>query len=98
MTSDVKQQIKRKNTDVCDRLIATRWYIKILFKSILQIKNVSASYSSVPEIHPHIPHIISHQFFPSSIDSRSCQLLGKEWALDTGKLPPKDMPTNSVVK
>ena len=32
--------------------------------------------------------------FPSSADSisASCQLLAKEWALKTGKLPPEGLP------
>ena len=35
-------------------------------------------------------HILSWHVFHSSTDSRraSCQLLAKEWALNTGKLPP----------
>ena len=39
-------------------------------------------------------------FFPSSTDSRraSCQLLAKEWVLNTGKVPPEGLPRNSVVK
>ena len=34
--------------------------------------------------------------FPSSADSRrlSCQLLGKECALSSGKLPPEGLPKN----
>ena len=28
----------------------------------------------------------------------SCHLLAKEWALNTGKLPPGGLPMNSVVK
>ena len=36
---------------------------------------------------------------PSSADSRaSCQLLAKEWALNTGQLPAGVLPRNSVVK
>ena len=34
----------------------------------------------------------------SSADSRSCQLLAKEWVLNTGKLHPGCLPRNSVVK
>ena len=54
------------------------------------------------------PHDLSsrpaHSFVekqcPSSADSRrtSCQLLAKEWALNTGKLPPGGLPRNSMVK
>ena len=38
--------------------------------------------------------------FPSSADSRRarCQLLAKEWVLNTGKLPPGGLPRNGVVK
>ena len=38
--------------------------------------------------------------FPSFADSRraSCQLLAKEWALNTGKLHLRDLPRNSMVK
>ena len=38
--------------------------------------------------------------FPSSTDSRreSCQLLAKEWAPNTGKLPLVGLPRKSVVK
>ena len=38
--------------------------------------------------------------FPSSADSirASCQLLAKEWTLNTCKLPPEGLPRNSVVK
>ena len=37
---------------------------------------------------------------PSSADVRraSCQSLAKEWALNTGKLPPVDLPRGIVVK
>ena len=37
---------------------------------------------------------------PSSAESRraSCQLLAKEWTLNTGKLPPGGLPRTSVVK
>ena len=37
---------------------------------------------------------------PSSADSRraSCQLLVKEWVLNTGKLPSGGLPRSSVVK
>ena len=37
---------------------------------------------------------------PSSADSRraSCQLLAEELALNTGKLPPRGLPRNCVVK
>ena len=40
------------------------------------------------------------KLFPSSADSRraSCQLLAKNLALNTGKLPPGVLPRNSVVK
>ena len=40
------------------------------------------------------------EHFPSSTDSRraSCQLLAKELALNTGKLPPGGLPKNNVVK
>ena len=42
----------------------------------------------------------AHSFFEKNPDSRraSCQLLVKEWALNTGKLPPEGLPRNSVVK
>ena len=52
------------------------------------------------EIDPHVLHILSWKKKPSSTDLRraSCQLLGKEWALNTGKLPPGGLPRNSVVK
>ena len=37
---------------------------------------------------------------PSLVDLRraSCQLLAKQWALNTGKLPLEGLPRNSVVK
>ena len=39
------------------------------------------------------------KIFPSSADSRaSCQLLAKEWVLNTDKLPLGGLPRNSVVK
>ena len=38
-------------------------------------------------------------FFHSAADSRraSCQLLSKEWALNTGKLPLGGLPIDNVV-
>ena len=56
--------------------------------------------SSGPEINPRIQHILSWKKFPSSADSRraSCQLLAKEWALNTGKLHLGGLPRNSMVK
>ena len=49
--------------------------------------------------------LASHTFFrgevsPSPTESRraSCQLMVKEWALNTGKLPPGGLPRNSAVK
>ena len=36
---------------------------------------------------------------PSADSTRvSCQLLAKEWALNTGKMPPGGLPRNSLVK
>ena len=45
-------------------------------------------------------HSFDDKSFPSSSDSRraSCQLLVKEWALNTGKLPGGVFPRNIVVK
>ena len=45
----------------------------------------------------HPAHSFVEIILPSSADS-SCQLLVKEWALDTGKLPPGDLLRNSVVQ
>ena len=44
--------------------------------------------------------VFSGIFFPSSTNSRraSCQLLAKEWTLNTGKVPPRGLLRNSVVK
>ena len=40
-------------------------------------------------INPRFLHILSwKKQFPSFPDTRCCQLLAKEWALDTGKMPP----------
>ena len=54
------------------------------------VGSVSASYAMGPEI----------EFLASSADSRraSCQLMPKERALNTGRLPPGAFPRNSVVK
>ena len=61
---------------------------------------MSASYSSCPEMDPGVWHILSWKNVSSSADSRraSCQLLPKERALHTAKLPPGSLPRNSVVK
>ena len=57
-------------------------------------------YASGPEIDSRVRHILLCKIFPSSADSKrgSCQLLVKEWALDTGKLPPGSLPKNIVIK
>ena len=66
------------------------------------VGTMPASYARDPEIDPCIRHIVLWKTFPSSTDSRSyrasCQLLVKELALNTGKLPPGSLPRNSVVK
>ena len=45
-------------------------------------------------------HILSWGMLDFSVDSRIaiCQLLAKEWALNTAKLPSRGLPRNSVVK
>ena len=45
-------------------------------------------------------HEIPNSGFVMAVNSRrtSCQLLGKEWALNTGKLPQGGLPRNSVVR
>ena len=53
------------------------------------VGGVSASYASCHEI---------KKVFPSCSRRTSCQLLAKEWALNTGKLPLGGLPWNSVVK
>ena len=45
----------------------------------------------------HPAHSFVEIILPSSADS-SCQLLVKEWALDTGKLPPGGLLRNSMVQ
>ena len=49
------------------------------------------------EIDLGFQHIFSWEIFPASADSRtaSCQLLVKEWALNTGKLHPGGLPGNT---
>ena len=46
-----------------------------------------------------VSEVFCGDFVPSSSDSRraSCQLLSKEWALDTGKLPLGGLLRKSVV-
>ena len=46
------------------------------------------------EIDPGFQHIFSWKIFPASADLRraSCQLLAKEWALNTGKLHLGGLP------
>ena len=41
-----------------------------------------------------------HNFLTPSADSRitGCQLLAKEWAISTGKMPPGGLLKNRVVK
>ena len=58
---------------------------------------MSALYASGPNIRCHI-HLWT--FVLSSADSKraSCQILVKEWALNTGKLPPKCLVRNSVLR
>ena len=48
----------------------------------------------------HAYFYLSRKRFPSSADSRrtSCQLLAKEWTLNTGKLAPGGLFRNNVVK
>ena len=55
----------------------------------------------VSAIDPRVRHILSWKNnFPSYADSRgaSCQLLAKEWALNTDKLSPGGLLRNRVVK
>ena len=61
---------------------------------------MSALVKSGPEIDPRVWHCLLRNIFPSFADSRraSCQLLAKEWPLNTGKLPQGGLPRNSVVK
>ena len=71
-----------------------------LFMDGSSVGSVSPLYPRGPEIDPHGRHILLWKIFPSSADSRraSCQLLAKEWTLNTGKLPLGGLPRNSVVK
>ena len=52
--------------------------------------SVLASQAAVPRLILTAAHSFVEKLFPSSADSRraSCQLLAKEWALNTSKLPP----------
>ena len=56
--------------------------------------------SFLQAIDPRVGNILFwKKSFPSSADSkRSCQLLAKKWALNTGKLPLGGFPRNSVVR
>ena len=48
----------------------------------------------------HPAHSFVENLFASSADSGrvNCQFMAKEWALNTGKLPPGGLHRNSVVK
>ena len=55
---------------------------------------MSTSNGSIPEIDPGIRDFLSLKIISLSF----FQFLVKEWAFDTGKLPPGGLPSNSVVK
>ena len=62
---------------------------------------MAALYTSGPRDQPtHPAHSFSGEYFPFSTDSRraSCQLLAKEWTLNTGKVPPEGLHRNSLVE
>ena len=61
---------------------------------------LSASYASGHGIDPRARHLHSWKKFPSSanLGNASCQLLMKECAINTGKLPPGGLRRNSMVK
>ena len=59
-----------------------------------------AAYAIGAEIKPRVRHILSWKNILSFADSKRarCQLLEKEWALNTGKLLLGGLPRNNVVK
>ena len=61
---------------------------------------MSALYASKPKIKPHSRHIFGEFFslLPIQGEPYHCQLLAKEWTLNTGKLSPGGLPRNRVVK
>ena len=69
-------------------------------KSQLQLLYYTLALEMAHCVDPHVRHILTWKIIPSSADSRraSCQLLVKELALNTGKLPLGGLPRNSVVK
>ena len=63
------------------------------------VDSMSTLFASCSKIDSPVQDILSRRFFPS-VDSRraSCQLMAKERAFNTGKLPLGGLPRNSVVK
>ena len=61
------------------------------------VGSMSASQAAVPRSTLSSGTFFRGKKFPSSADTRraSCQLLAKEWSLDTGKLPPGGLLRNS---
>ena len=62
--------------------------------------SMSVSQAAVPQLIILSRTFFVENYFPSSTDTRraSFQILAKEFALNTGKLPLRGLPRNSVVK
>ena len=89
------------NKELEDQFSAQHDRVETLFKRQLKIplfgksRDFVLSHSLIDRAHSFMEKV-----FPLSADSKraSCQLVAKEWALNTGKLPLGGLPRNSVVK